>query len=57
MKIVRDLAGTFTGVAEGVFYAANLRNGIVIDGNDTVCASRQARQRPYKKIGLASLPS
>jgi hypothetical protein len=38
------IAGTFTGVAEGVFYAANLKKGVIINATDTVCASRQASQ-------------
>lgn len=33
-------AGSFTGVAEGTFYAANLKNGVTISSNDTVCAQR-----------------
>lgn len=37
-----NITGSFTGVAEGVFYAANLKNTVVIGPNDTVCASRQA---------------
>ena len=37
-------AGTFTGVAEGVFYAANLKNGVIINATDTICASRQVSQ-------------
>lgn len=34
------LAGSFTGVAEGTFYAANLKNAVSINANDTLCASR-----------------
>ena len=33
-------AGSFSGVAEGTFYAANLKNNVTINANATLCAQR-----------------
>ena len=33
-------AGSFSGVAEGTFYAANLKNNVTISANATLCAQR-----------------
>jgi len=38
--IFAHCAGSFTGVAEGTFYAANLKNAKTVNANDTLCASR-----------------
>ena len=51
-------AGSFTGVAEGTFYAANLKHAVTVSANDTLCATRYFKTGPWHELtGISPIKS